>query len=378
MLKDLVPRLACPACTDGGQLKSHAFVETSDGHIRDGVLVCSSCRAWYPIDDRLLELVTGALVDRPGLAAFSNRWRDRLQALGLQLSESKAIENLSDDPDVAAQLKQREHFDWYAANGQQSYLDYARTPFWTAVDDITFRRWRAQISPGAWLLDIGCANGRSAFPLAERGGTVVGFDISKKMIRQAIQRAERRGQEAQTTFLVADGSNPPFADHSFDYALTYGVLHHLPDPGATCRRIQQILKPGGIFFASENNKTVFRGIFDWMMKLLPLWTEEAGTEPLISREMIRDWHAGLPAEIHSATSVFLPPHLFNLVGQSAARALLKFSDTVASLIPGLCGQGGLIVFEVHKAANVDKSGNKSVGSSAADGKKSRSNHRRAA
>ena len=158
---------------------------------------------------------------------------------------------------------------------RSSYCDYETTPFWTAADRAAFGRWREQIEPGAWLLDIGCANGRSAFRLIESGVTVVGFDISKKMVRHAIERAKRESRQRVTTFLVADGNAPPFVQSSFDYALTYGVLHHLPNPAVACRQIQRILKPGGTYFGSENNKSIFRGIFDLLMRFVPLWTEEA-------------------------------------------------------------------------------------------------------
>lgn len=344
MLKSLTRRLACPQCKDQGRLRAHSFAEGTDGHIQHGALQCRECDAWYPIDDNLLELVPASLIDAEGLDAFCRRWRVQLKAANLDRFDVH-----TDKQALAAQIKQREHFDWYADNGDQSYLDYAQTPFWEAADDVTFRRWGQQLEPGSWLLDIGCANGRSTFRVPDLELTIVGFDISKKMVRQAIEQAKLRGRHATTTFLVGDGDCLPFADSSFDYAMTYGVLHHLPEPGATCRRIQEILRPGGIFFASENNKTVFRGLFDLMMKVLPLWTEEAGSEPLISRQMIHQWHADLPVSMHTQTSVFLPPHLFNVVGKRMARWLLSATDRVASWVPGLWNQGGLILLEAQKS-----------------------------
>jgi 2-polyprenyl-3-methyl-5-hydroxy-6-metoxy-1,4-benzoquinol methylase len=342
MLIDLVPRLTCPTCLAGKQLQPSVFADGKRGHIQDGVLLCGHCGAWYTVDDHLLELVPSALVDPHDLARFAARWCRQIRGIGLKPHASNHTTSF------ALQLKQREHFDWYAENGQQNYLDYAKTPFWTAVDDLTFAAWRPALRPGKWLLDIGCANGRSAFPMAEAGVTVVGCDISKKMIRQAIQQARHRALTGSTTFFVADGNELPLAENSFDYALTYGVLHHLPNPGNTCNRIQHLLKPGGIFFGSENNQTIFRRIFDWLMKLRPLWTEEAGREPLISRKMLDDWHSRHSVLIRSATSVFVPPHLFNLVRRDVARRLLLLTDNACSAVPGLNRQGGLIVFEVHK------------------------------
>jgi SAM-dependent methyltransferase len=178
--------------------------------------------------------------------------------------------------------------------------------------------------------------------------TVVGFDISKKLVRQAIERSRAEGTQASTTFLVGDGNMLPFVDNSFDYAMTYGVLHHLPDPGLSTARIIDILKPGGIFFGSENNQSIFRGLFDLMMKLKPLWTEEAGAEPLISRQMLRSWTAERHAKLSARTIVFLPPHLFNLLGHTLSNLLMGLSDRCAGVLPYFRHQGGLIVFEIQK------------------------------
>jgi hypothetical protein len=97
---------------------------------------------------------------------------------------------------------------------------------------------------------------------------------------------------------------------------------------------------------------MFRGIFDLLMKLKPLWTEEAGEEPLISKSMIQEWNKGIPVQITCSTNVFFPPHLFNLVGERIARPLLAATDRLFSSIPGLGRQGGLVVFEIQKSGTL--------------------------
>lgn len=346
MLESLVNKLACPSCLHPqAKLSVHAFEKGTEGHIRHGVVRCEHCGTAYPIEDDLLEMVTPALLAPADYNRFGQRFRGQLKALGIndQLAAQQP------EADLSAQLKQREHFDWYAENEDQTYLDYAKSPFWTAADELTFARWKTMIQHDTWILDVGSANGRASWPwLAQPGLKLVGFDISKKLIRQAIEESRKQGYHGKTTFLVGDGHCLPFVDQSFDYAMTYGVLHHLPDPGASLRKIQDILKPGGIFFGSENNETVFRSIFDLMMKLSPLWTEEAGTEPLISRKMLHDWTAEKPVQLQYRTQVFLPPHLYNLLGNRLARLAMQLSDGMADWVPGIRHQGGLIVFEILK------------------------------
>jgi ubiquinone/menaquinone biosynthesis C-methylase UbiE len=168
----------------------------------------------------------------------------------------------------------------------QDYGACQSTPFWRAADRLAFAKWAELTRRDAWLLDIGSAGGRSSFQWTDFVEHVVGFDISK-MIQRAIGRARAAGLAERATFLVADADRIPVKDAAFDYACTYGVLHHVPSPDQTLAEVARLLRPGGIFFASENNKSAFRGLFDVMMKLVPLWTELAGEEPVISAEMVQ-------------------------------------------------------------------------------------------
>ncbi len=342
VLKAVLPKLRCPVCHTGS-LDAIAFAETAH-RILNGVLVCEECRAPHVVDDGLLELVPSSLIDTAAAARFADRFARELAAAGITLGGPPS------DADVAAQLLQRQHFDWFAENEAQTYTAYQASPFWVAEDEQTFSGWRSRIAPGAWVLDVGCANGRSAWPLLSRAGVIAGCDISKKLVRQAMDRAVADGVADRTCFFVADCDRLPIADGSFPCVLTYGVLHHLPDPGRACRDIQRILEPGGVHFGSENNRTIFRRIFDAMMRWHPLWIEEAGTEPLISERMLRDWLRGLPVRITCTTSVFIPPHAMNLAGHRAAGALLAASDGIARAVPGLRSHGGLIVFDARKLA----------------------------
>jgi hypothetical protein len=112
--------------------------------------------------------------------------------------------------------------------------------------------------------------------------------------------------------------------------------------------VYRILKPGGVYLGSENNVSMFRGIFDLLMKLKPIWKEEAGDQPLISCEHIQQWLQDLPILFSCRSSVFLPPQLLNLLGHRNAAGALALSDKLCTAVPGLREQGGLIVFEVRK------------------------------
>ena len=346
MLKRLVGRLRCPGCGPASApLQVHDFsAPKDDRRITDGVLICAECRTSYAIQDGLTELVAPALQDR---RRFDARFTSQLTTLGVQ----PAVPDQAAAAELAGQLKQRRHFDWYADNQTQNYQEYQNTPFWRAADEQTLRRWRPLVADGSLILDIGCADGRGGFYFTTLpNATLVGFDISRKMVENAIQRAKREGFYDRSAFLVADGTRLPFAADTFDAAITFGVLHHLPEPAAAMRGIQRVLKVGGVHLAFENNVSVARPLFDWLMRVVPLWSEEAGDEPLISRHMVRQWLEGVPAHLTSATSVFLPPHVLNWFSHRTADRLLRASDAVARRLPVVRDNGGLIVFEARKLA----------------------------
>ncbi len=344
MLKALVPRVRCPRCQ--GDLDAHAFREGSDDHIQDGVLKCRECGCWYPVDEEVLVLTVPELQDPARYSSFCSRFQEVLGSLGLGNDVTVFANGKSSS--YEAQLTQREHSDWFAANPDLTYSEYAQKPFWRAVDELTFRRWSALPAEGDWVLDVGCANGRSTFRLARPGITVVGLDISEVMVRDAVRIANGQGLHAWTSFLVADADAFPFADEQFNCAMTYGVLHHLPNPMKSCAEIHRILKVNGLFLAVENNESFLRPVFDCLMRVFPLWNEKAGAEPLISEEKMRTWHVGLWVSIRLWYRVYLPPHVFNAMGFRASYWLMKVSDSVGNSLPWFRKAAGLNFWEIRK------------------------------
>lgn len=345
MLKRFVERLRCPACGPTAVLRAHDFsADAGDAHLIDAALICEGCRTCYPILDGVAELVEPALQDPAHGAIFREKFAAQLSGLGLPATASAP-----DQAAVESQLKQQRHFNWYADNTQQSYDEYQKTPFWQAADAQTLRRWRPLVADGSVILDVGCGDGRGGHYLMNLPAvTLVGFDISRKMVVNAVNRAKAHGYWDRSSFLVADGTRLPFAAETFNTIITFGALHHLPDPAKVTRALQHLLVVNGLHLALENNVSVVRPIFDFLMKVLPLWTEEAGDEPLISAAMIREWLAGEPVEVTTVTSVFLPPHVLNLVGVKGADSLLRVTDAIGQALPVVRNNGGLIVVEVRK------------------------------
>lgn len=339
----VLEKLICPVCS-GFPFEIHRFSNYSREIITDGALLCRSCGSWFPIIERLLELVVHKLADVNAWNQFYDQYVDNFR--DLKLSPVNLANR--EDSNYKAQLEQRAHFDRWSNSTSSTYFQYENTPFWNAVDTLAFNAWRSQIEPGKWLLDVGCAQGRSTFKLIDLDIQVVGFDISKGMIRQIIKRADNENYSQRASFFVADASMFPFQPMVFDYVLMYGVLHHIPNPRESLKEVDRVLKAGGRYFGCENNKTILRRWFDLLMKIYPLWQEDAGKEPLISEKMIKDWLNGTSLAGRINSNVFIPPHFINLFSNKIAIKLLKATNSLGSRIPYLRHHGGLIFIEGGK------------------------------
>src|SRR5207248_9222166 len=82
---------------------------------------------------------------------------------------------------------------------------------------------KALLPLGGLVLDVGCGTGQLASAIAAEGFDVFGVDLSASMVARARQRGLPGTYAAITTAL-------PFADNSFDLALTVATLHHLETP----------------------------------------------------------------------------------------------------------------------------------------------------
>jgi ubiquinone/menaquinone biosynthesis C-methylase UbiE/uncharacterized protein YbaR (Trm112 family) len=333
---DQAKRLRCAAClTDSPKL--HPFELSSDECCRAGVLVCRSCGAWYPISDHVADLLPAPHAEAGSRNQFFESHPQRLEELGLK---RPAI--IAPDPHFAAQAHQREHFDDLARREDRfSYDALGRQSFQRAIRSLHFEEWAPLIRPGSLVLDIGCADGLSTFDVARFDVEVIGLDISGESIRRASDRAARENHE-NVTFMVGDADSLPIADGAVDYVLCYGSLHHVPAPERTLREVGRVLAPGGSYLGIENNTTPLRPLFDALMRLRPIWLEEAGSEAQIGSKDLHRWTDGTDLTLDTRATVFVPPQLCNLLGYRTSRQLLRVTDWLFGRLPWLRGWGGLI------------------------------------
>jgi tellurite methyltransferase len=96
-------------------------------------------------------------------------------------------------------------------------------------------------------LDLGCGVGRHALLLAEQGLMVEAIDGSAAGLKATRETAQARGLSLGLRQATADAL--PFDDASFDFVLSWNVIHHgtMGDVGRRLAEIWRVLKPGALY-----------------------------------------------------------------------------------------------------------------------------------
>jgi SAM-dependent methyltransferase len=112
--------------------------------------------------------------------------------------------------------------------------------------------------PGATrVLDLGCAAGRNAAYLAERGFDVHALDASEAMVERTRERlAETLGpDEAARRVRVGTMDDlGAFADEAFGLVVALGILHQAGSEeewGRTLSEVVRVLAPGGLLLVAS-------------------------------------------------------------------------------------------------------------------------------
>lgn len=98
---------------------------------------------------------------------------------------------------------------------------------------------------GKRVLEVGCGMGAMASQWARHGARISAIDLNPVAIAQTRQRFALFGLSGQIE--QSDGRDLPFGDAEFDYAYSWGVLHHSPNLGKSIQEFLRVLKPGGEF-----------------------------------------------------------------------------------------------------------------------------------
>lgn len=223
--RDLLALLRCLEC--GGTIRLD-YLSERPGYPElglDGRLLCESCGERYP-------LIAGTvrMLPRP--------MRPRLRIdypLALEAFEEGAAEFGPVARDLPRDVKQQTAdsfaYEWQRFGGlreewSKNFIDYMQphTP---------------ESFAGRLVLDVGTGSGRHSFHAAELGAQVVAVDIGRSI------DVARANLPSEVLTVQADAEFLPFEQGAFDFVMSIGVLHHLPDPRRALERITPMACSGG-------------------------------------------------------------------------------------------------------------------------------------
>jgi SAM-dependent methyltransferase len=104
------------------------------------------------------------------------------------------------------------------------------------------------------LLNVGCAHGPDFLPFSE-GFELLGVDYSPAMLRQGLRYAGRH--KLYVNLVLGDALSLPFADNSFDWAISVATYHHIKgreEREKAFVELKRVLKPRGEAFLSVWNE----------------------------------------------------------------------------------------------------------------------------
>jgi phosphoethanolamine N-methyltransferase len=106
---------------------------------------------------------------------------------------------------------------------------------------------------GRRVLDVGSGLGAVALLLISEHGAreVVGIDVEPRLLDRATAAAEKAGLSERARFLRVEPGPFPFPDGSFDVVFSKDAMVHIPDKPALYADVLRVLRPGGLFAASD-------------------------------------------------------------------------------------------------------------------------------
>lgn len=143
------------------------------------------------------------------------------------------------------------------------------------------RRVCAGLSGDVVELGFGSGHNVPFYPAAVTRVTAVEpSDVGWKLAAERVEAATVPVQRAGL-----DGQSLPFADDSFDAALSTWTLCTIPDVGAALQEVRRVLKPGGTLHFLEHGLAPDEQVRRWQRRLEPVQYRLAGgcrfTRPIV-------------------------------------------------------------------------------------------------
>src|ERR1700690_808528 len=126
-----------------------------------------------------------------------------------------------------------QRYDLTAEMYEERYAEEQKAKYKAALENVEVA--------GGIVLDVGCGSGLFFREVTSPSVTVVGIDISRKLLLKAKDQADVSGN---VLVLQADADHLPFKDAIFDVVFAFTVLQNMPKPVVTLKEFKRVAKLG--------------------------------------------------------------------------------------------------------------------------------------
>jgi SAM-dependent methyltransferase len=109
-----------------------------------------------------------------------------------------------------------------------------------------------ELIPAPFVLDVATGTGRLQRALMRQpafDGRIVGLDLSRRMLREAVRRTAQFAD--RLTYIWQDARRLPFDDDVFDAVTCLEALEFTPDPREVLAELVRVLRPGGVLLVTN-------------------------------------------------------------------------------------------------------------------------------
>jgi ubiquinone/menaquinone biosynthesis C-methylase UbiE len=262
-------------------------------------------------------------------------------------------------------------YDWreqiVQTPGSEAYFQEIDRRFFTAAR--AFMPWRAvpfdavipfDELPAQDVLEVGVGQGTHARLIASRCRFFAGIDLTAAAATMAAKRLRLAGVPGNV--LQMDAERMAFADASFDFVWSWGVVHQSADTQRVLAEIARVLRPGGrctvmVYYRSWWNYHVsgfLRGVFQGRWRRLGSLhhVSQSGSDGAIARyykpaewrEATREHFEIDAMHIYGLKSDVVPlPH-----GRLKQAVMALIPDAIARLMTRDLRMGSLLVAHMRK------------------------------
>ncbi len=157
---------------------------------------------------------------------------------------------------------------------------------WTSDRKHILSNYLKDVPTGSKILDFGCGSGYNSFFLEkELDMNIIGVDVSGKAIDFAVH--EKRKNNSNCEFLLADCQRLPFKNASFDAIFSSDVFGHFTNIEDAIGEIERILKKKGTAAILSETNGYLNNKYTWQYYVI----KKIGKDPWIEHDLHISLHS---------------------------------------------------------------------------------------